>query len=138
MRIKDPLSEPEEPFNLVPLTDMVFNLLIFFMAATTFAQVEKEIGIRLPKSSSFTTLSAPARQTVINIDEHGKPIVNHKEMDDDSLRQLLSASVKQNKDASVVIRADERATVKYFAHVVTDCKQAGVQEAKITYLGEGK
>jgi biopolymer transport protein ExbD len=137
MRIKDPLSEQEEPFNLVPLTDMVFNLLIFFMAATTFAQVEKEIGIRLPKASSFTTLSTPPQQMVINIDEHGKAIVRHKEVDDSGLTQLVSAMVKQNKDSSVVIRADERGSVKNFASVIKDCKQAGVQEAKIIYLGGG-
>src|SRR5947209_15021649 len=106
MRIKDPLSEPEEPFNLVPLTDMVFNLLIFFMAATTFAQVEKEIGIRLPKASSFQTLSAPPQQMVINIDEQGKPIVNHKTYDLASLGEQLAAMIKRNKDSSVIIRAD--------------------------------
>src|ERR1700735_203326 len=137
MRIKDPLSEPEEPFNLIPLTDMVFNLLIFFMAATTFAQVEKEIGIHLPKASSFTTLSTPPQQMIINIDEHGKAIVRHKEVDDSALRQMVSAMVKQNKESSVVIRADKRGTVEHFASVVNDCKQAGVQEAKIIYLGEG-
>ena len=137
MRIKDPLSEPEEPFNLVPLTDMVFNLLIFFMAATTFAQVEKEIGIHLPKASSFTTLSTPPQQMVINIDEHGKAIVRHKPVDDSALRQMVSAMVKQNKDSSVVIRADKRGTVEHFASVINDCKLGGVQEAKIIYLGEG-
>src|SRR6266516_7746674 len=31
VRIRDAVIE-EEPYNLVPLTDMVFNLLIFFMA----------------------------------------------------------------------------------------------------------
>jgi biopolymer transport protein ExbD len=137
MRIKDPLSEPEEPFNLVPLTDMVFNLLIFFMAATTFAQVEKEIGIHLPKASSFTALSTPPQQMVINIDEHGKAIVRHKEYDDSGLTQMVLAMVRQNKDSSVVIRADKRGTVEHFASVINDCKQAGVQEAKIIYLGEG-
>ena len=43
MRIRDVQGESEEPFNLVPLMDMAFNLLIFFMAATTFTQIEKDI-----------------------------------------------------------------------------------------------
>jgi biopolymer transport protein ExbD len=141
MRIKDPLSEPEEPFNLVPLTDMVFNLLIFFMAATTFAQVEKEIGIHLPKASSFVTLSSPPKQMVINIDKDGRPIVydaatgGRKPVDDDRLLQMVSAMVKQNKDSSVLIYADERGSVKNFARVIDDCKRSGIQEAKIVYLG---
>lgn len=137
MRIKDPLGEPEEPFNLIPLTDMVFNLLIFFMAATTFAQVEKEIGIKLPKASSFQTLSAPPKQMIINIDEEGRPIVEHKTYDLVSLREQIAAMLKRNKDSSVIIRADRRGRVEGFADVVDVCKNAGVAEAKIVYLGGG-
>src|SRR5947209_3357011 len=135
MRIKDPLSEPEEPFNLVPLTDMVFNLLIFFMAATTFAQVEKEMGIRLPKASSFQTLSAEQQQMTINIDAQGKPIVNHKVYDLTSLREQVAASVKRNKEFKVIIRADRSGQFGGFADVADVCKDAGVAEAKIAYLG---
>ena len=122
MRIKDPLSEPEEPFNLVPLTDMVFNLLIFFMAATTFAQVEKEIGIQLPKASSFQTLSAPPKQMVININEQGKPIVNHKEYDLTSLREHGRGDGEAEQGQQVVIRADRRGRLEGFADVVDVCK----------------
>ena len=71
MRIKDPISESDEPFNLVPLTDMVFNLLIFFMAATTFTQIEKDMSLQLPKTSAFRTLSQPPQQLVINIRQDG-------------------------------------------------------------------
>ena len=45
MRIKDPLTEAEEPYNLVPLTDMVFNLLIFFMVVTQFEKSERDLVI---------------------------------------------------------------------------------------------
>ena len=52
MRIRDPFTEQEEGYNLVPLTDMVFNLLIFFMCATTFARVEKELSVQLPRTAT--------------------------------------------------------------------------------------
>jgi biopolymer transport protein ExbD len=136
MRIKDPLTEAEEPYNLVPLTDMVFNLLIFFMAATTFAQVEKELGVQLPRSSAFTTLSAAPTQLVININQDGKPIVQHRDYDLKGLSELVSATVKRNPDASVLIRADERGYVKGFAAVARICKLAGVREAKIGYMSD--
>ena len=54
------LSEQEEGYNLVPLTDMVFNLLIFFMCATTFAQVERELSVQLPRTSA--SFHAPGRR----------------------------------------------------------------------------
>ena len=65
MRIKDPLAEAEEGYNFVPLADMVFNLLIFFMCATTFAQVEKDLNVKLPEATaSFRPLSAPPQQLI--------------------------------------------------------------------------
>ena len=137
MRIKDPISEGEEPYNLVPLTDMVFNLLIFFMAATTFAQVEKELGLQLPKTTAFSTLSVAPQQLTINISQDGSPVVMRKTYDMKGLSELLTAAVRKNKDASVLIRADERGYVKGFATVVDVCKRAGVREAKIGYLTGG-
>ena len=134
MRIHDPLTEAEEPYNLVPLTDMVFNLLIFFMAATTFAQVEKDLGVRLPKAASFASLSAVPQQLVINVDAEGRPTVARRAYDLPGLGDLLRGVVAKNPRATVVIRADERGLVKGFAQVLDACKRAGVPEAKIGYL----
>src|SRR4026209_147619 len=88
MRIKDPISESEEPFNLVPLTDMVFNLLIFFMAATTFTQIEKDMSLQLPQTSASRPLSAPPQQLVINIRQDGSTWVNGNHYEGDGLKKL--------------------------------------------------
>lgn len=134
MRIHDPINEAEEPFNLIPLTDMVFNLLIFFMAATTFAQVEREMGVKLPRATSFASMSAAPQQLVINVTDAGEPIVAKKKYDLVGLAELLKSVVAKNPNASVIIRADERGLVKGFAQVLDVCKRAGVNEAKIGYM----
>jgi biopolymer transport protein ExbD len=137
MRIKDPIAEAEEPYNLIPLTDMVFNLLIFFMAATTFAQVERELGMQLPRAKSFATLSAAPSQLVINIDDKGTPVVMKKEYDQRGLTELIAARVKANPESIVLVRADERGLVRGFAAVADACRTAGVKEVKFGYLSGG-
>ena len=134
MRIRDPMHEGEEPYNLVPLTDMVFNLLIFFMAATTFAQVEKDIGIELPRTSALTPLSAPPKQLIINIRQDGSTTVAGKTYTLRELVPLISALVKKDPEGAVIIRTDQRTVMRHFADVTRVCKQQGVQEAKIVYL----
>src|SRR5688500_7017472 len=104
MRIKDPMNEGEEPFNLVPLTDMVFNLLIFFMAATTFTQIEKDTSLQLPTTSAFRTLSSPPQQLVINIREDGSTWVNGARYEVDGLKTLLTSSLSQDAERQVLIR----------------------------------
>ena len=137
MRINDPLTEGDEPFNLVPLTDMVFNLLIFFMCATTFVQVEKDMGVQLPKTtSSFTPLSALPKQLIINIEKDGTTVIAGKTFDAAGLAGAVKSAVQRNPEQTVIIRADERSIMKYFAGVARTCRSAGVREARIVYLDE--
>ena len=104
MRIHDPHTEAEEPYNLVPLTDMVFNLLIFFMCATTFVQIEKDLKVQLPKaSSSFVPISAPPKQLIINIEQDGTTKVADKAYDATALAALVASS------SSPASRAQRRA-----------------------------
>src|SRR5215212_11859476 len=103
VRIHDPAID-EEPYNLVPLTDMVFNLLIFFMCATTFAQIEKELSVQLPHTtSSFRPLSAPPRQFIINVRENGDAVVAGRTYDQSGLAELVASAVKQDPATSVIV-----------------------------------
>jgi biopolymer transport protein ExbD len=137
MRIKDPMTEGEEPYNLVPLTDMVFNLLIFFMCATTFAQIEKELSVQLPHTtSSFKPLSAAPRQLVINVKDSGEAVINGKSYDAKDLSEMVASAVKQDASTSIIVRADERTIMKHFATVASLCRGAGVQETRISYIDD--
>jgi biopolymer transport protein ExbD len=121
----------------VPLTDMVFNLLIFFMCATTFAQIEKELSVQLPHTtSSFKPLSAAPRQLIINIKDDGDTVVNGRTYPASELAEVVSSALKQDATTSVIVRADERAIVKHFARVASVCRGAGVQETRISYVDD--
>ena len=44
----DPGAADDSGFNLTPLIDMVFLLLVFFLSSTTFAKEEIEMDLTLP------------------------------------------------------------------------------------------
>ena len=56
---------------LTPLIDVVFNLLIFFLVATRFAEVERELPVALPQASEARPISARPSELFINIDAAG-------------------------------------------------------------------
>ena len=134
MRIRDAASEDEQPINMTSMMDVVFNLLIFFLVATTMAQEEREINVKLPQTAKFTTLSAPPKQIIVNVMEDGSKIVNGKKVSDDQLRAMLVEHAKTTPERNVLIRADERSMHLHFASVARMCKEAGVAEVKIGYL----
>jgi biopolymer transport protein ExbD len=43
---------PEEGFQMAPMIDMVFLLLVFFMCVSSMAQADKAIPLELPESEA--------------------------------------------------------------------------------------
>ena len=135
MRIKEDYTEEAAiAFNIISLIDIVFFLLIFFLAATTFSREERQVGIQLPQTSLPQPMSAPPPQLIINVMADGTIRVGQQAYDRRALEALLRELIKDEPDREVLVRADERSIHKYFADVASLCRQAGVNELKIGYL----
>ncbi|HSU68602.1 MAG TPA: biopolymer transporter ExbD [Tepidisphaeraceae bacterium] len=134
MRIRDPQAEAEEPFNLVPLMDMAFNLLIFFMAATSFTQIETDMRVQLPRIAPHKATAEPPHQLVINIRQDGSTVIAGKSYTQADLGPFVQSQLKSDPNRVVLIRADERSVMRFFAEVATICRKAGVSELKIGFL----
>ena len=135
MRIRETTqAEEEAAVNLMPLIDMVFLLLIFFLVATTFAQEERDLNIQLPGTSQARPISAPPQQLIINIQADGAPVVATQKYTYQELAELLAAVARDQPDRQVLLRADERSIHKYFAGVASLCRKVGINEIKIGYI----
>jgi len=134
MRIRDPETDQEEPVNLMPLIDMVFLLLIFFLVATTFRQEEREINIQLPGLFSSQPLSSLPQQLIINIREDGSVVITGKTYDRKELEEMLGTVATYDPNREVLIRADERSLHRYFAEVAAIVRRCGISEVKIGYV----
>ena len=75
--------------SLMPLIDVVFLLLIFFLVATRFAEEEREMAIVLPSASEAKPLSAKPKEIFVNIDKDGRYVVQHKVVDLGQLEAVL-------------------------------------------------
>ena len=134
MRIRVPSDDGEAGISLTSMLDVVFNLLVFFLVATTMAEEEREIGVQLPGTASFRPLSAPPQQLIVNVKDDGSTVVSGRTYDQSALSQLLTKTAREDPERIVLIRADERGPHKYFAGVARLAKQAGIKEVKIGYL----
>jgi biopolymer transport protein ExbD len=142
MRIKEDYSEEVAvAFNIISLIDIVFFLLIFFLAATTFAQVERDRSVRLPSSASPEPLSAAPSSLIINITENGTVRVGDQECSYQDLTDVLAAVAKNNAEKKekneaerdILIRADHRSRHAHFASVVELAYRVGIDKARIGY-----
>lgn len=135
MQIRQTQNDEEPAVNLMPLIDMVFLLLIFFLVATTLAQEERDVKVQLPVTQTEQPLSAPPQQLIINIRANGEIIIETETIKDYAvLQKMLIRVVDNDPGREVLIRCDKRAIMEYFATVVSLCRDAGIHQAKIVYL----
>ena len=115
--------------DLTPMIDMVFNLLIFFMVITNFAQEERDLPVQLPSGSEAMPLTVKPKEIFISIDQTGRYFVRSKVVTEQELARLLVDSAVNNPARQAVrIRADERAQWKYVARAQYLCNQAGIHD----------
>jgi biopolymer transport protein ExbD len=124
-----PGSDPVAPsLDLTPIIDMVFNLLIFFLIASSFQQVEREMRIALPQTRAAGPLSAALREIVVNVTSDGRAIVAGREMSEEDLDSMIRTAVEANAAQKVSVRGDRRTPYGEVARVLDTCKRAGVSE----------
>ena len=61
MRIDAGTEERRIDINLTPMIDVVFLLIIFFMVATKFAEIERDLRINPPSSKHAQPITAMPR-----------------------------------------------------------------------------
>lgn len=123
-------DEPESGIHIdfVPLADVLFNLLIFFLLATTIAQVEREMNVALPSAAAAAPISQALREMIINVDAEGRIIMSGQTIEAEELRERVAAAVKANPDQKVSIRGDRATAYSNVARVLDICKSAGIAE----------
>lgn len=122
----DPHADTHIDF--VPMVDVLFNLLIFFLLATSMVQTEREMRIALPHAAASGPLTVALRELVVNVDADGRAFVVGKPITDEDLGAMVKAAVAANPDQKVSVRADRTTAYANVARVLDICKGAGAQQ----------
>ncbi|MCC6425478.1 MAG: biopolymer transporter ExbD [Phycisphaerales bacterium] len=128
MLIRNAAQEGDLHIDFVPMVDVLFNLLIFFLLATSMAQMEREMHIALPHASASGPITSALREVIINVDDQGRAIVAGTPMSDEELAATLKTAVGVNPDQKVSVRGDRTTAYANVARVLDVCKGAGIQQ----------
>ena len=128
MRFK-PIKREESRFDLTPLVDVVFLLLIFFMLSTTFI-VAPGIKVKLPKSSS-TDISREKKEVRVVMAKDNKIFVQQKLVSIEELGKYLKKAARESREGMVIIQADERVPHGKVVEVMDVAKTAGFYKLAI-------
>jgi biopolymer transport protein ExbD len=91
---------------MIPLIDIIFCILVFFLLGAVTTGTTKGLNVDLPKANSGQPqLGDPLK---VEVDVLGQIIVQNTVISQDQLSQLLATYVAKNPEGVVVFQADRR------------------------------
>ena len=88
-------------FQIAPMIDVVFVIMLFFMVMAGSVRVEKELNSQLPGNAETAGATEFVDEQIINIAENGEVQLNEEPMDNAKSRELtqLKATLTRLKKA---------------------------------------
>ena len=127
-------TTPDEPLtlNLTSMIDVLFLLIIFFMAGTQFTELERNIALQVPQVSDAKNLPAAPQRHVISIYRDGQVTLDKELVTLQQLSQRLAERRQVNPRLNVIVRGDGEGTFQNVASVLAACRQAGVSDLGVS------
>ncbi len=136
MKLTPPLRKKGE-LDMTPMIDIIFQLIIFFMIASSFVEEAKVFKVSVPKAGVVETISTEEAR-VIAVTKDGKVAPSDSTDEKNQYESLLElvADLKQYKEeaseagkgAVVVIAGDQEAPYQRIIQVWNAIKSAGISQ----------
>jgi biopolymer transport protein ExbD len=101
-------NESEEQFeiNIVPMIDVIFSILAFFIISSLFLTRAQSLPVNLPSAQS-----AEAKQTEeinITIKSDGEIFIDREPIQIEALKGALTEKIAPNSESVVILNADKK------------------------------
>ena len=101
-------EEQEESFqiNIVPMIDVIFAILAFFILSTLFLTRAEGLPVNLPKA--VTAEQQQSADFTVTINDRGEIFLNRQSIQLETLEAAIQSQLEPGQQALITINADER------------------------------
>jgi biopolymer transport protein ExbD len=125
MKIKrNPIKKAR--IEIIPMIDVIFFLLVFFMISSVAHDKFNSISVNLPKTSSKA--NAVKQKITLSIEASGKLYLNQSEVTLPALPEVLSHLMKDMPDETVIVNADQKVNYGLVMSAIDAAKTIGVRK----------
>ncbi len=127
-------------FDITPLIDIVFQLVIFFLAATYIVRSDANEKVTLPKASMAQDQPpATARRFVITITAERAWLLGNQRTERVAVEQQLLAAAQTPEQAAEIevrLRADARVPYSEIEPLMLTCAKLGIRKLGFAVIHE--
>ena len=97
-------NESENSINILPMIDIIFAILSFFIISSLYLTKIDSIKVNLPKSS--TAVREQNKPQIITVDNKEKIYFNSNEISLKNISALIRTNIENIEEPIVILRAD--------------------------------
>ena len=120
---------------IIPMIDVVFFLLVFFMMASLAMTIYQGLPVSLPEAASGQKNAAEIAS--ITLSKDGGSFLNREPIAPGALGPRIRSLLVQNRELAVVINADREVAHARVVDVLDELRQTGVGKIAIAVAPEG-
>lgn len=122
-------------FMIIPMIDIIFFLLVFFMMNSLQTIAQKALSVQLPQAQNA---AAPVQMPIIlTVDAEGHITMDNHPVTIDEASDLMKRHMSENANAAVILQADRRTAHGQVVAVMDMLKAAGVKRLAIAAEQKG-
>lgn len=119
--------QPEAPgFQIAPMVDIVFLLLIFFLVTWNFARYETELDVKVPTAREGKETRRSIGEVILNVKADGTIVMNRRTFTPEALEEALARISQLYPDQAVVLRGDENVDYRFIVDALDICRAANI------------
>lgn len=135
MKLRNYRETKQPDLNIIPMIDIMFFLLVFFMLSTMYMVEQKTIPINLPQATS-ATIDNKTNFTV-TLKDDGSIYLEDQQTDIQTLLMQATKEQKNNPSFAIIIRADKDINYDKVVSFIDTLKKAGITRFGLATNGAG-
>ena len=114
-------------FQMAPMIDIIFLLLVFFICVSTFDRLESEEDVELPGAAGWKRIEKEETTLLINIPRKGNVRINQMPFYPGQVEAFLRTLVARHGNGfEVIVRADQGVAYDRTKDIVRACARSGL------------
>lgn len=135
MKLRNYRETKQPDLNIIPMIDIMFFLLVFFMLSTMYMVEQKTIPVNLPQATS-ATIDNKTNFTV-TLKDDGNIYLEDQQTDIQTLLMQATKEQKNNPSFAIIIRADKDINYDKVVSFIDTLKKAGITRFGLATNGAG-
>ena len=129
MKLSSMNVEKKPKIMIIPMIDIIFFRLVFFMMSMLTMVTQKTINLNLPQTASA---KLNVEKTLpVSVTSDGTIYVEQEKISKDDFHRRMEIEKNRNPDLAIVLRADSKSEHGDFVFVLDQLKSVGISKIGI-------